>query len=128
MTGTEISAIIVGLGTFVGAVALALRGITGDRFQRKVTESASLLSGYTEMVKNLRAEIADIRQDNDSEIQRLQQQHQRELEQQNLLHEQERQRWNAERNRLEERLETLEAQVVALMNRPKSLRERKSDQ
>lgn len=115
-----IAAILVGLSTFLGGIALAYRGLRGDTFQRKVTESAALLSGYTEMVGNLRKEIDAIRDAHAKDQQRATDHHRVELENTNFLHEEERSRWRAERERLEERVDQLEAQVAALLfNRPR---------
>lgn len=128
MSPEGIAAILVAGGTFITGLILALRGVSGDKFQRKVTESAALLSGYTEMVKNLRAEVAAIRDQHAADMERQQRQHDADLATQQQLHDAERMRWMAERVRLEERIETQEAQIAAFLLRPKSSRERKSDQ
>lgn len=115
MTGTEWAAMMTAAGAFIGAVILAVRGVTGDRFQRKVTESAALLSGYTEQVKNLRGELEAARVAHDAEVRRIQERHQREIDHLNAQHTQVETRWDEERQRLEDRIETLEAQVAALL-------------
>ena len=127
MSGEAIAAILVAAGTFLSGLILAIRGLSGDRFNRKVTESAALLTGYTEMVANLRKEIKEIREDNTHEIERLQRQHKVEIENLTFMQNQERERWDGERNRLEERIDTLEAQVAAVLFRPSGSRERADD-
>lgn len=115
MTVEGIAAILVALSTFIGAVILAIRGLSGDRFQRKVTESAALLTGYTEMVTNLRKDIDAMRLQHSSEVERLQRQHRTELEGMAVLHKEERDRWGEDRDRLEERVDLLEGQVTAYL-------------
>lgn len=127
MSPEGIAAILAAATTFIGGVILAIRGVTGDRFQRKVTESAALLTGYTEMVKNLRQEISDIRADNEKEQDRKERHHKVELENLIFLHDEERKRWIEERDRMNERIETLEAQVAALLYRPDDARTRSDD-
>lgn len=127
MSSEAIVAILAAGGTFITGLILALRGVSGDRFNRKVTESAALLTGYTEMVANLRKEIKDIREDNASEIERIQRQHQVELENIRFLHNEDRKRWESERDHMAGRIETLEAQVAAVLFRPQTSRGRKDD-
>ena len=119
MTGEGIAAIVVAAGGFIGAVVLAFRGLSGDRFSRKVSESAALLSGYTEMVKNLRTEIDEMRKSHSDDMGRMLKNHVLEIESINDNCDKDRARWDAERERLEERIETLEAQVYALLHQVK---------
>ena len=127
MSGEGIAAILVGLGTFLSGLVLAWRGLSGDRFQRKVTESAALLTGYTEMVANLRTEIREVREANALEVDRQQRHHRSELETVNLLHSEDRRRWDLDRDRLVERIDALEEQVAALLDRPTGSRDRADD-
>lgn len=98
----------------VGLIA-AYRGMSGDRFQRKVAESAALLSGYTEMVDGLRDEIKETKDQNAKEIGRLQTQHSREMAALERHHEDDRRRWEATLSRCTNRIEQLEAQVASLL-------------
>lgn len=125
---------LTAFGAFIGTLVLAYRGLSGDRFTRKVSESAALLSGYTEMVKNLRVEIGEIRIDHDKEILRNKDQYHQDLERLSAMHKleinnviamynEERKQWAIERERthsqmlaLEERLEELKTQVYLLNN------------
>lgn len=116
MKTEALAAIIVAFGTFIGAVVLAYRGLSGDRFQRKVSESAALLSGYTEMVKNLRTELDEVRKSHESDMGRMLKNHTIELTTQADLWDKERGRWDRDRERMDERIELLEAQVAALLN------------
>lgn len=127
MKAESLAAVLVALSTFIGGLALAYRGLSGDRFQRKVTESAALLTGYTEMVGNLRKEIDAIRVAHGSEIERQQKIHKTEMDGLRLLHEEERTRWNEERQRLEDRVDELEGKVTALLYRPPTARDRADD-
>lgn len=128
MAAEGIAAILVALSTFIGGVILAFRGLSGDKFNRKVTESAALLTGYTEMVSNLREEIREIRADNEKEQERSQRHHKVEIENLIFLHDEERKRWETERVRLTERIDLLESQVAALLYRPKNRRTRANDE
>ncbi len=138
-----ITAILTALGAFIGALVLAYRGLSGDRFTRKVNESAALLAGYTDMVKNLRIEISDMRLDHDKETQRNKQQYQGDLERLGRLHKaeldsvmaiyaEERKLWDVERERLsnkiselDEALSKVKTEVYLLMHPPVEPPERK---
>jgi uncharacterized protein YukE len=126
--GTTIAAVLTALGAFIGAVVLAYRGLSGDRFARKVSESAALLTGYTEMVKNLRTEIDQMRQSHAADMGRMLKNHVLEINSINENCDKDRARWDRERLRLEERIETLEAQVYAVLHRPPGAQDRQGDQ
>lgn len=129
-----LGAFLAAFGAFIGALVLAYRGLSGDRFTRRVSESAALLTGYTEMVKNLRLEISEIRSDHDKEMLRNKQQYQADLERLSTMHRlelsgiisthnEERKHWEAERVRLsnqisefDERLDELRTQLYLLKN------------
>lgn len=127
LTSEQIIAVLGALGAFIGVVFGIVRAMTGERFQRRVTESAALLSGYTDMVKSLRVELTEVKEQHSKDMERQANHHRVEIENTNFLHDEERKRWQTERERLEERIDTLEAQVAALLYRPEGRRTRKDD-
>lgn len=147
MTAEKWVLILGGLGTFLGVLLTAYRSVTGDRFTRKATESAALLTGYTEMVKNLRIELTEVRKDNDAEVIRSKKQCAEDLARLERVHKQEidaliaiyteerkqwelqrarmaqqfeedRTRWNTDRLELKERIDGLSAEVYVIRNPP----------
>lgn len=136
---------LTAFGAFVGTLVIAYRGLSGDRFTRKVSESAALLSGYTEMVKNLRLEIGEIRLDHDKEVIRNRSQCQEDTERTARMHKleldgliavyaEERKHWDEERVRLKEEMDTLKekidelgTEVYYLKNRPPESKNREGD-
>lgn len=136
---------LTAIGAFVGTLVIAYRGLSGDRFTRKVSESAALLSGYTEMVKNLRLEIGEIRLDHDKEVIRNKKQCQEDSERTTRLHKleldgliaiyaEERRHWDLERARLEREMEALRekfdelgTEVYYLKNRPPESQKQEGD-
>lgn len=127
MSAEAVIGILGAIGVFLGVLVAAYRGLRGDKFQRGITESAALLTGYTEMVSNLRKEIDAMRVANANESERQTRQHAVEIANLRDLHLEERSRWNEERDRLEERIDTLEAQVAAVLYRPKESHDRHDD-
>lgn len=124
-TLTEITAFVTAVGAFLGALVLAYRGLSGDRFSRRVNESAALLTGYTEMVKNLRVEISDMRLDHDKDVLYTKKQYQNDLERLARLHKieldsiiaiytEERRQWEEERERLGSKINELDEKIVEL--------------
>lgn len=131
-------AVLGGIATFVGAVTVAWKTVNGERFTQRVSESAALLTGYTDMVKNLRAEMAEMRHAHAEDTGRFQKQcaadmdrlkmmHKYELDSLIAVYAEERSRFERERERMEERVETLEAQVTALLYRPSTAQDRAGD-
>lgn len=136
---------LTAFGAFVATLVLAYRGLSGDRFTRKVSESAALLSGYTEMVKNLRLEIGEMRLDHDKEVVRNRKQGEEDAERAERMHKleldglvaiyaEERKHWDSERERLgkemlflKEQIDDLTSQVYFLKYRPPESRDRKGD-
>lgn len=125
---TNATVLLLGaLGTLLTTLAVAYRGVTGDRFRRKVDESARILSGYVEQIKTLRAEADSRAAAAALEVDRLVRQHREEIADLERRHDAERQRWHQDRDRLEERIDELEAKVAALLYRPASSRSRAED-
>jgi hypothetical protein len=156
MTPEQWVLILGGIGTFLGVILAAYRSVTGDKFNRKVSESAALLSGYTEMVKNLRLELKEVHLDNDAEVVRSKKQCAEDMARLERLHKQEldalmaiyaeerkqwelqrtrmvaqfeedRARWNEARLELKERIDGLDSQVYVLRNRPTESKDRAED-
>ncbi len=117
MTSEGIVAILGAIGTFAGVLALMWRQLTGDRFKRRVDESANILSGYTNQVRALNAQMSEAQTRHAAEMTRLTAQHKAEMDNMGALHDRERGRWQSERDRLEERIDALEGQVTALLMR-----------
>ena len=148
MNAEQVVLLLGGMSAFVAALVAAYRSLTGDRFNRKVSESAALLTGYTEMIKNVRLELADVRRDNDLEVTRNKRMAVEDLARLERLHKQEidgliavytaerknweeqrarmeqqfgrdRARWDTDRLELKERLAGLESQVYVIRNNPR---------
>lgn len=127
MSPEGIAALLVAITTFLGGLIAAYRSLSGDKFDRKVKESTALLTGYTEMVSNLRREIDAMRTAYAEDTAHRQRQHQNEIQGLAILHKEERDRWSQERERLEDRIEVLEAQVAAVIFRPEGAKTRNDD-
>ncbi len=104
MSGAEIAALVVAITGALAAVFAGMRNLHGDRFNRDVSGSAALLTGYKEMVGNLRLELDAVR---------------RSLAE-------ERQQWAQERRELHDEIDELRECINGLMRRP-SGRTRKDD-
>ncbi len=61
MSATEIAALVVAATGALAAIFAGVRNLHGDRFNRDVSGSAALLTGYKEMVGNLRVELDAVR-------------------------------------------------------------------
>lgn len=125
--GNEIALILTALGSLLTGLAMSLRGLRTDKQKAKRDESSDLLAGYTSMITALRQDLETARDNHTEETDRLHRQYGEEIAMRQKLCDQDRAIWENERRRLEERIETLEAQVVALMNRPIGTRTRKTD-
>lgn len=128
MEASEISLILGGLGALIATLVTAYRGLAGDKFKHKTTESENILSGYTGQIKVMREELKEAREAHRSdvaairtahaeEMARLTAHHRTELENTNWLHEQDRQEWIQEKAELRSEIEMLKAQLVALLAR-----------
>ncbi len=105
MSAAEIAALVVATTGALAAVFAGMRNLHGDRFNRDVSGSAALLTGYKEMVGNLRVELDAVR---------------------NALAE-ERRQWAQERRELHDEIDELRECINGLMRRPASARTRKED-
>ncbi len=61
MTAAEWAALVVAVTGAAAALFAGLRNLRGDRFNRDVSSSAALLTGYKDMVDNLRTELDAVR-------------------------------------------------------------------
>lgn len=148
--------ILGAVGVFLGVLITSYRSVTGDRFTRKVSESAALLTGYTEMVQNLRRELVEVRIDNEKDVERSKKQCVEDMARLERLHrheldgviavyaeerrlweaqrarmdeqfEQDRARWDKDRMELRERIDDLDSQVYVIRNRPVDSKDRTED-
>ena len=106
----------------IGALSAAMvgllttyRGLTGDKFNRKVSESASLLIGYTTMVEGLRDEVRENKLSYSVDVERIQARHDREMSALSKHHADERAMWERRSNLINHRIAELEG-LVAVMN------------
>lgn len=122
-----VAALFTGMATLVGGVVLALRGLRSDKFKEKVEERTNAFSELEQVIDQLRTDMANMRVAHQQELDRINAHHRRELENNAYLWDQREKQWAQEREEMREELETLKAQVYALMNRPKSARSRRDD-
>ena len=127
MTGESLAAIIVGVGGLITAIGIQVRGAMGDKFQRKVDQAAALLSGYTDMVANLRQELKECQESALKAVQAAQDHARRNRETSQALFDREREEWRKDRAELkaeiarqDERIDDLTSQVLMLRKLPPS--------
>lgn len=117
LNGTAIAALIAAVGGALGGIFTGIRSLRSDKFKRNVEAGAALLTGYTDMVAQLRSELDRVKDDHnkDKETWRL------EREALRREFEEDRQRMrsqHAEEVRdLNERIDELSSQVFALSHR-----------
>ena len=124
MKPEEVAALIVAGGGLFTAIGIQLRGLFGDRFQRRVDQAAALLSGYTEMVTNLRIELKECQEAGARALEAQRDHARRNAAVAQALFEREREEWRkdkaelkAELHEAEQRIDALQDQVVALIGR-----------
>lgn len=61
MSSAELAALVVAATGAIAALFAGLRNLRGDRFNRDVASSTSLLTGYQDMARNLRVELDAVR-------------------------------------------------------------------
>lgn len=103
---THFVAIIVAVVTGIGGYLTARRNTKPLERGEETKKVATLLSSYDAFADRLQGELERVRKDCDGQIAAMRRQHHREREQ-----------WQAEKNELNERIDELEAQVVALIER-----------
>lgn len=120
----ELSALIVGVGGIITAVGIQIRGVYGERFSRKVDAAAALLSGYTDMVEQLRQELRECNEAGSKAVEIARDHARRNAEMSRVFYESERDNWRIDKADLKseiaaqnEEIDTLKAQVYALMAR-----------
>lgn len=128
MNGAEIAALIAAVAGALGAIFKGVRDLKGDKFRKEVEASASLLSGYTNMVGSLQAEIDRLKSDHAEDratwaAERTAMRHEHHTEIARMR----------EEHRLQllevyERIDDLNAKVYVLHNRPKDTRDRSTDE
>lgn len=116
MTDGQITAVGVAGAALLGAVIAGVRSLRSDRFDRAVKREVNAITGYEKLVDDLREEVVKVRRDCAADIRRLRDQHDRDKA-----------RWAEREERLRERVDELEGQVVALMYRPENTRTRRED-
>ncbi len=116
MSSELLTALLVGGATFVGAIFAAFRAFKSEAFQQRVNRRAGVIAEYEAIIRRLNEQHA--------------------LDRQQWLTEEaeRRERWERERSQLlersrhqEEEIETLKAQVYALMSRVPTSRTRRED-
>lgn len=117
MNDATLTALLAGGAGAVTAAVAAVRGLRSDAFQRRVDERTGLLKEYDQIIAQLRTDMADLRAAHSAEIDRVNRHHRAELENTAFLLDQMQADWQRERQQLREEIETLKAQVVALMSR-----------
>ncbi len=123
MSSAELAALIVAATGAVAALFAGFRNLRGDRFNRDVSSSAALLTGYKDMVDKLRKELDAVRGSLADE-RRQWAQERRELHDE--LDEERRQRAQ-ERRELYDQIDELRACVDTLMRRSSQERTRSDD-
>jgi septal ring factor EnvC (AmiA/AmiB activator) len=94
VTTAEVAGLIVAITGAAAALFAGLRNLRGDRFNRDVSSSAALLTGYKDMVQNLREELDAVR---------------RSLAE-------ERQQWAQERRELHDEIDELRESIDRMLN------------
>ncbi len=123
MTAAELAALLVAATGAAAVMFPGLRNLRGDRFNRDVAASAALLTGYKDMVENLRRELDAVRR---SLAEERQQRAQERRELHDELDEERRQRAQ-ERRELYDQIDELRACVDTLMRRSPQDRTRTDD-
>lgn len=138
MSGQEIAALVVAITGALAAIFAGIRNLRGDAFKREVEASAALLTGYTNMVSTLQAEIDRLKSDSAEDREgcaeeraRLREEHAKEMERQRAEHREEIARLRLEhRTELQvayERIDELGAKVWNIEHRPAGTRARETD-
>lgn len=102
----ELAALAAALGSFIGGLVLAYRGLRSDKFKREVESSAAILAGYTGIVERLQTEVDRLAKRLDDSERR----HEEDL----VAWEVERERWRAERVTMRDRIDCLEDELDTL--------------
>ncbi len=127
MSGNEIAALIVAITGALGAIFAGVRNLRGDKIKKEIEASAALLTGYTNMVATLQAEIDRLKSDHAED--RAAWISERALMRQEYLEGIGRMR-TEHREELKisyERLDELVSQLYVLQNRPENTRDRSTD-
>lgn len=127
MSGSEIAALIVAVTGALAAIFAGLRNLRGDKFKKDVEASAALLTGYTNMVVTLQAEIDRVKEDHNedrvswaTERVALRAEHVEDMKRLREEH-------HAELLVAYERIDELGSQVYVLQHRPEATRDRRTD-
>lgn len=118
MSGQEWAALIVAITGALAAIFAGVRNLRGDAFKKEVEASAALLTGYTNMVAVLQAEIdrlksdgAEDREEAVKERSRMRDEHRADIDRLRDEH-------RKELLAAYERIDELSAKVYTIQNRP----------
>lgn len=124
MSPTEVGgAIVLILGAVTGLLAATgqfsaeRRKARAERLRENSGSAAVLLSSWKELGDSITAEVERVKRSCVEELTKLR-----------TEHEQDRQEWHAEKAAMQEEIDTLKAQVYALMNARLTKRTRRTDQ
>lgn len=106
MSGESIAQIIIGIGTVIASLYGAIRLARSDKVKSASDNAAVLLSGW-EALKNSTTE----------EMERVKKSCAEEIAKMKADHDKDREDWDRDRVAMQDRIETLEAKVVALLAR-----------
>lgn len=123
MNVAEITALVVAATAGIAALFAGFRNLRGDRFNRDVSSSAALLTGYKDMVANLHIELNAVRQ-------ALVEERQQRTQERRELHaelDKERRQWAQERRELHDEIDELRESIDKLMRRSPMERTRRDD-
>lgn len=118
--GATIAAVLAAIGGVATGLLTGLRSLRSDKFKRNVEAGAALLTGYTDMVAQLRAELNRVKDENheDKESWRVE----REAIRREFAEDRERMRSDHKRevDELNDRIDELSSQLYALSQRGES--------
>lgn len=126
-SGTAIAALIAAIGGAFGGIFTGIRSLRSDKFKRNVEAGAALLTGYTDMVAQLRAELERVKKEHDDD--KEQWRVEREAMRREFAEDRERLRADHKREvaELNDRIDELSSQLYALTHRTDATRTRSTD-
>ncbi len=130
MSATELAALIVAGTGAVAAIFAGFRNLRGDRFNRDVSGSAALLTGYKDMLEGVGKQLAAVERSLEAEREHRARDGQQWAQERRELHaelDEERRQRAQERRELHDEIDELRECINGLMGRPASARTRKDD-
>jgi septal ring factor EnvC (AmiA/AmiB activator) len=127
----EWAALIVAATGAMAALFAGLRNLRGDRFNRDVSSSAALLTGYKDMVDNLGKQLDAVERSLEAEREHRERDRQQWAQERRELHaelDEERRQRAQERRELYAEMDELRECIDKLMRRSPEARTRRDDQ